>query len=218
VLLVSALLPWYGGTLSPAVRSAPGVSLPAPLVVTTSLSGWETFTMQRWLWIAAGIAGLALAAGAAAGRRLQTTVAPAAVVMGLAGAATLCIAFRVIHHPHAALGAAALNEAVGIQYGAYVGLLAAAALTRASYRALAAEGIGLGDVRRQINRALGDEGSTATVKSGTDAAEPAAPAAEPSGPTAPAPPSGPTAPAPPPGPPARAAGGIPPMAGRSQRS
>lgn len=220
MLLGSALLPWYGGSVSPAIRAVPGVKLPAPLIVATSLSGWEAFTMQRWLWLAVGLGGLAVAAGAVTGRRLQATVSPAAIVMGLGGLVSVCIVFRLIDHPHAVLAGSAVTESVGIQYGAYVGLAAAVVLTRAAYLVLAADGIGLADVRQQINRALGDESAAApapvamVVPDATLTAAAAAADGQPAGPptaaeTPTVAPAATALPTPPPG-------GIPPMAGRSQ--
>ncbi len=216
------LLPWFGGTATPAIHAVGAIESSTSLNIHTSLPGWQSFTTQRWLWLVTALFALGVVAFRAAGRPLVLPVAPAAIVAVLGAFSTLCIAFRCLYHPHTGVAGAALQESFGIQFGAWLGLAAAAAITLGAYRSLIDDHITSGDLRDQVTRVLNGEFEVrpaavagvavdATAPAGSDAVipEPETPAAPPA--QQPVPPLG----APPgPAPPMSSPGAIPPMAGR----
>jgi hypothetical protein len=219
------LLPWFGGAATPAIHAVGASGNSTPLSIHTSLPGWQAFTTQRWLWLLTGLFALGVVALRAAGRPLSLPVAPAAIVAVLGGLSTLCIAFRCLYHPHAAVAGAALQESFGIEFGAWLGLAAAAAITLGAYRSLIDDHITPRDLRDQLTRVLNGEFEVRPVAAVAVAA--AEPVAVPSDARAPEPETAPVSPteepvrplgAPPgPAPPLSPQGAIPPMTGQKSQ-
>jgi len=122
VLLVSLWLSWYGIDLG-QVGGAIGAGL------DLSANAWQAFGLLDLLLFITAVAAIAFAALAANGRRVDLPVAPAQVVAGLAALATLLVVYRIINAPGP-------DGAIGVEFGAFIGLLSAAGVTFGAWRAM----------------------------------------------------------------------------------
>jgi uncharacterized membrane protein YgcG len=158
-LIVIMFLPWFGTGLEapevPEVPEIPGVDTGAfeQPEVDESTSGWDSLTdWDGFLIGLAGLSGIALAALAAFGRRINLGDLPRGGATAILGAlATLTIVFRLIADP-----------GDGLEYGIFLGLAAAIALTVGALLALREGGFEpLAAVAGGRTRAAG---STATTR------------------------------------------------------
>ena len=181
---------WYGVALPDGVSEtadALGIDLGA-----ASVNGWTGHSVLRWLMLLAIVAALALAFLTATQRTVALPVTMAVVVTALAALLTVLLAYRVL------LNEPGPNELIEVKIGAWLGLLAAAAIAYGGYLSMREEGTTLDDVRSQATAA------TAQARAAFDSAAPRAdepasappPAAEePMTPPPPPPPPPPSAPA-----------------------
>jgi hypothetical protein len=171
---------WYG--VSSNVSSIGGFN------VNVSRTGWQTFTDSRWIWLLTIIVALVAVAIAAGALKFESPVS-LSVVVAVAGAiSTLLIFYRILHHPTASASVGSFHTSVGIKFGIWLGLIAAAGITYGGYLGMQSEGTSLADVRAQASDALGNLSSAATSQPTPPAATVAGGATE-----APAPPIPPPA-------------------------
>jgi hypothetical protein len=169
---------WYGGSLKGAV----GVS------ISSSATGWDTFTNSRWLWLLTIIVAVGAVVLAAGQRELNSPVQLSVIVAGLGALSTLLILYRIIHHPSGGGGSfGGVSYSYGIKFGIWLGLIAAAAITYGGYLSMQAEGTSLSDVREQASHAV--ESFTSSEGSSSGGAGGSAPSVEPPVPPPAEPPS-----------------------------
>ena len=133
-LFIFMLLPWYGST---ATSTTPVRGLH---VAGSTTSGWETFTIQRWLWLLTIAGTLTVVVAVGLGRRLELPFRQSAIASGLGGLTTVCIFYRVLHHPAGAGGLPGFGFTYGIRYGIWLGLIAAIVIAAGGYMGLREEG------------------------------------------------------------------------------
>jgi hypothetical protein len=118
---------WYGGSVT-------GLPHGARLTgATLSTTGWQTFTVSRWVWLLTIIVALgsviALVNGYEDDGRLPLSV----LVAGLGALASALIVIRIVHHPGPSASSGALHVSYGIKIGIWLGLIAALAITFGGY-------------------------------------------------------------------------------------
>jgi hypothetical protein len=182
VLLVSLWFSWYGVDVGGGVAE----SIVEDAGIDTSANAWQSFDIIDLLLFLTALAAIAFAALAAAGRRVDLPVEPAQVVAGLGALSVLAILYRIINQPGP-------NDAIGLKFGVFLGLLAALGVAYAGWRAmqegpLAAHGAPAAG-RETASRATPP--ASAPTESAPAAQPPAAPpqAAPPEAPPAAAPPA-----------------------------
>lgn len=121
LLLISLWLGWYGVDLGPAA-AAVGVS------IDVTANAWEAFGMIDLLLFLTALAAIALAVLTATGRTADLPVNPAQVAAGLGALSTLLVLYRIINPPG--------EGGIGVEFGAFIGLLAAAGVAFGAWRAM----------------------------------------------------------------------------------
>jgi hypothetical protein len=123
---------WFGenihGTLPGSNLSAGG-----------SLTGWQAFTISRWIWLATVLVALASVLIRASSAQLPSSVKPGSVVALLGTVSVVLILYRIVHHPAASGGFAGFHVSLGIEIGIWLGLIAAVAIAMGGYLQLRAE-------------------------------------------------------------------------------
>jgi hypothetical protein len=127
-------LSWY------QPQHVPGRPTPA------SLNGWQGLTHLRWLVLVTILAALVLVLLQATRRAPALPVTCSLFVMLLGGVTVLALLYRVLVDPAGGMSANA---------GAYLGLLAAVAITYGGYRSMRTEGIAERDAAEVETVALG---------------------------------------------------------------
>ncbi len=152
--------------------------------ISASADAWHTMSGIRWILLLTVIASVALVILVGSERKLELPVSLSVIVAGLGALATILVFYRVIiSHP---------NSGESAKIGAYLGIVACAAIAYGGYLAMQDEGTSIADVRDQASHAVSS--ATASVSSSGEgsgsAASPAseAPTAPPAG-GAPAPPA-----------------------------
>jgi hypothetical protein len=131
--------------------------------VSTSFDAWHTMSGIRWILLLTIVASVGLVVLVGSDRKLELPVSPAVIVTGLGALATILVFYRVIiSHP---------NSGESAKIGAYLGIVACAAITYGGYLAMQAEGTSLSDVRDQASEAF----SSVTAPTGGGSAPTAAP-------------------------------------------
>jgi hypothetical protein len=129
---------WFGesfqGTLPGSDLSGAG----------TSLTGWETFTHSRWIWLLTAILALASVFVRTGARRLPWSVQPGLVVALLGALSSLLILYRIVHHPTAGGGFGGFHAFYGIRIGIWLGLIASLAIAAGGYLQLRGEAVAAG--------------------------------------------------------------------------
>lgn len=133
ILLLAALflLPWFG-VGGAGARTAGMVS---------SLDGWHSLTVVRWMLVIAIATSVALVFLTAARRSPAVPATLSMITCVLGGVSLLLLLYRLIDHP----GVASPGAPVTAKPGLYVGLLAAALIAYGGYRSLRAESSPFGD-------------------------------------------------------------------------
>ena len=192
LLLIDMFLNWYGANLNGA-QSA----LADRVGIDTNVNAWQAFSTTDILIFITCVAALTMVGLTAMGRTTGMPMSLPMVVAVLGGLTTLVILYRIVNQPGP-------NDAINVDFGAYLGLVLAAALTYGAIQA----GEGLDAMRTEA-------GSLA----GGGAPAPAAATAAPAGavgdpaPPPPAPDPAPPAPAPDPAPPPQPPDPSPPQPG-----
>lgn len=185
LLFIDMFLSWYsidlGGAFSAAARR---------FGVDTSATAWQVFSMTDLLLLLTILAALAMVVVRGTGRSVELPVSLPLLVAGLGGLMTLLVLYRIINQPGP-------NDAISVEYGAYLGLVLVAAIT---YGAIQAGG-GVDDLRSEAE-SLSPSARATTAAPGPVAGSPVGESAGP-------PPAAPAAveprpPTPSPGPPPRA--------------
>lgn len=194
VLLIVMFLAWYGvsgnlgGGLTGALAKQAGVS--------TSFNAWAVFGFLDILLFLTALAAIAAAVLTATQRSVALPVAASVVITALGVLVTLLVLFRILDQPGP-------NEFLDVKYGAYLGLLACAAIAAGGFLSMQDEGTSFGQTATDLQGRRSAPGSD--TPGGTPPATPPPPAS-PGGevPPAAAPGGQPPPPAPPP------SGGAPP--------
>ncbi len=136
---------WYGVSIPGNVGKLAdqlGVDLGA-----ASVTGWDGHSVLRWLMLLTIIAGLGLAFLTATQRTVALPVTAAVVTTAIAALTTLLLLYRV------GLNEPGPNKLIAVKLGAYLGLLASAAVTYGGYLAMKEEGTSIADAREQARAA-----------------------------------------------------------------
>jgi hypothetical protein len=198
---------WYGGNVT-------GLAHGARLTgATLSSTGWQTFTVSRWIWLLTALVAFGSVIALAGGYKDDGVVPLSALVAGLGVLATALIVIRIVHHPGPSANAGSLHISYGIKAGIWLGLVATLAIAFGGYvqtrpqkpqtaadatsedPAAAFSGLTLGDAPpASSSSSASASGSTAAPASGlsaasagspeTDSAASPRPAAEPTPPSA----------------------------------
>lgn len=134
LFVVMFFFAWFGETVS---GTLPGSNLSG---AGSSSSGWETFTVSRWIWLLTIVVAIASVVAIARGSRLPTSLPPGAIVMLLGGLSAVVILFRIVHHPAASASFGGFHASFGIKLGIWLGLIAALAIAAGGCLQLRAEG------------------------------------------------------------------------------
>ena len=113
---------WFGESVS---GTLPGRDVSG---LGRSSTGWEAFTVRRWIWLLTIVVALALVVAIASGRRLRASLRPGAVVLVLGALSSLLIVYRIAHHPAASASFGGFHASYGIKLGLWLGLIAALAI------------------------------------------------------------------------------------------
>jgi hypothetical protein len=187
VLFISLFLSWYGLTLNLF-----GISR------STSINAFDAFSLVWVVLLLAAFAAIGLAVITATQRSVALPVSASVITAALGALATLLVLFRIIFHP---------VDGLGLRYGAFVGLVGAAAVLVGGYLSMREEGTSFDDAKAQAQDAVSSRGRSVPASGGAGAppsTTPTTPPARPGG----APPAAP----PPPPPPAPPGGTAPPAA------
>jgi hypothetical protein len=136
---------WYGVELPDGVSEtadAFGIDLGA-----ASVTGWDAHEILRWLMLLTIIAALTLGFLTATQRTVALPVTMAVIVTALASLLTVLLAYRVL------INEPGPNEPIDLKLGAWLGLLASAAIAYGGYLSMRDEGTSLDDVRAQASSA-----------------------------------------------------------------
>jgi hypothetical protein len=128
VLLVSLFLRWYGVEHPPVPEgnlAAPALTTFGPLDAT----GWESFTVLDVVLAAVALVAIAVPIVTATATGPAKPVAIDVIVTVLTPLAVLLIAYRMLNEPGP-------NEAIGLRFGAWVGLAGALIAFAGSFGAL----------------------------------------------------------------------------------
>jgi hypothetical protein len=118
---------WYGGNVS-------GLPHGARLTgATLSSTGWQTFTVSRWVWLLTILVALGSVVALANGYKDDGRLPLSALVAGLGALASALIVIRIVHHPGPSASSGSLHVSYGIKAGIWLGLLAALTITFGGY-------------------------------------------------------------------------------------
>jgi hypothetical protein len=144
VLLASVLLlPWYG------------TSGTAALGGSSSVSGWSSLSILRWLILLDSLTALGLALSQAALRAPAVPVTLSVLATALGVPTAIAVIYRVL------INLPGPDNLIGQRFGAFFGLLAAVALVYGAFTSLRQEGIASSDAVAAIPtvRPAGEDGS-----------------------------------------------------------
>jgi hypothetical protein len=118
---------WYGGSVT-------GLPLGAHLVgATVSTTGWQTFTVSRWVWLLTILVALGSVIAASNGFKDEGPLPLNALVAGLGALASALIIIRILHHPGPSVRGTSVHIVYGIKAGIWLGLVAALAIALGGY-------------------------------------------------------------------------------------
>jgi hypothetical protein len=125
---------WYGGSVT-------GLSLGAHLIgATVSTTGWQTFTVSRWVWLLTILVALGSVVAQSNGYKDDGPLPLSALVAALGALASALIVIRILHHPGPSVSGTSVHISYGIKTGIWLGLLAALAITFGGYAQTRPEG------------------------------------------------------------------------------
>lgn len=184
LLLIDMFLNWYGANLNGA-QSA----LADRVGIDTNVNAWQAFSTTDILIFITCVAALTMVGLTAMGRTTGMPMSLPMVVAALGGLTTLVILYRIVNQPGP-------NDAINVDFGAYLGLVLAAALTYGAIQA----GDGLESMRTEAGSLAGGAAPAPAAATAAPAGAVGDPAPAPPAPD-PAPPAPAPDPAPPPQPP-----------------
>jgi hypothetical protein len=118
---------WYGGSVT-------GLSVGAHLVgATVSTTGWQTFTVSRWVWLLTILVALGSVVATSNGYKDGGPLPLNALVAGLGALASALIVIRILHHPGPSVNGTSVHVSYGIKTGIWLGLVAALAIAFGGY-------------------------------------------------------------------------------------
>jgi hypothetical protein len=118
---------WYGGSVT-------GLPIGAHLVgATVSTTGWQTFTVSRWVWLLTILVALGSVVALSNGYKDDGPLPLRAVVAALGALASALIVIRILHHPGPSVSGTAVHISYGIKTGIWLGLVAALAIALGGY-------------------------------------------------------------------------------------
>jgi hypothetical protein len=170
---------WYGGNVTGLAR---GVQVTGAALSST---GWQTFTISRWVWLLTALLALGSVAAWARGYEDRGPLPLSAVVAGLGALASALIVIRILHHPGLSASAGTVHLSYGVKTGIWLGLIAALAIAFGGYvQTLPEKPESIAKDAGSEDPASAFSGLTVTGPAPTAPAEGAAPS-EPAGETAP---------------------------------
>jgi len=184
LLLIDMFLNWYGANLNGA-QSA----LADRVGIDTNVNAWQAFSTTDILIFITCVAALTMVGLTAMGRTSGMPMSLPMVVAALGGLTTLVILYRIVNQPGP-------NDAINVDFGAYLGFVLAAALTYGAIQA----GDGLESMRTEAGSLAGGAAPAPAAATAAPAGAVGDPAPPPPAPD-PAPPAPAPDPAPPPQPP-----------------
>lgn len=142
-LIIIMFLNWWG---------APEITVETPLGEVTSGGGasanaWEAADFMDIIWFLTGAVAVALAVSAAMARTVSLPVAASAITAGLGILSTVLIIYRLIDPPFDA----------DREYGAFLGLIAAAAIAYGGWRSMQEEGTTFGAQADRLQDRVGGD-------------------------------------------------------------
>lgn len=118
---------WYGGSVT-------GLPVGAHLVgATVSTTGWQTFTVSRWVWLLTILVALGSGVALSRGYKDDGQLPLSALVAGLGALASALIVIRILHHPGPSVSGTSVHVSYGIKTGIWLGLAAALAIALGGY-------------------------------------------------------------------------------------
>jgi hypothetical protein len=120
-------LDWYGGSVEGLL---PGTHLSG---AAASATGWQTFTISRWIWLLTIVVALGATLASVTGYEHDGPVPLSAMVAGLGALASALIVYRIAHHPGPSASAGSIRISYGIKPGIWFGLIAALAIAAGAY-------------------------------------------------------------------------------------
>jgi hypothetical protein len=118
---------WYGGSVT-------GLPLGAHLVgATVSTTGWQTFTVSRWVWLLTILVALGSVVVLSRGYKDDGPLPLSALVAALGALASALIVIRILHHPGPSVSGTSVHVSYGIKTGIWLGLVAALAIALGGY-------------------------------------------------------------------------------------
>jgi hypothetical protein len=118
---------WYGGSVEGLL---PGTHLSG---AAASATGWQTFTISRWVWLLTIVVALGSTLAAATGYEHDGPVPLSAIAAGLGAITSALIVYRIAHHPGPSASAGSIRISYGLKPGIWFGLVAALVITVAGY-------------------------------------------------------------------------------------
>jgi hypothetical protein len=118
---------WYGGNVTGLAR---GVQLTGAALSST---GWQTFTISRWVWLLTALLALGSVVAWARGYEDRGPLPLSALVAGLGALASALIVIRILHHPGLSASAGTVHLSYGVKTGIWLGLIAALAIAFGGY-------------------------------------------------------------------------------------
>lgn len=119
------------------------------LTISGGFNAWEAFDLIDIVLLVTVIAAIAIAVIRLTDAVVDPPVSMNAIVAVLGGLSTLLILYRIIDPPDFGVDVAGVD--IGPSIGAFLGLIAAAAITYGGYRAMQEEGMTFGDVGDQFS-------------------------------------------------------------------
>jgi hypothetical protein len=118
---------WYGGSVT-------GLPIGAHLIgATVSTTGWQTFTVSRWVWLLTILVALGSVIALSRGYKDDGPLPLRALVGALGVLASALIVIRILHHPGPSVSGASVHISYGIKTGIWLGLAAALAIALGGY-------------------------------------------------------------------------------------
>ncbi len=170
LLLIMTIFKWFGLEVESSV---------AGFGVSDSLNAWKSFSFIDIILLITALAALAMVYLHASSTRVDLPVSISVIVTALGALSVLLILFRILSPPDFETGGvdvAGVDISNTREIGAFLGLLAAAALTYGGFRAMQEEGTSFQEAGDQLRDRGGPGGGGTTGGTGTGTGAGAPPA------------------------------------------